>query len=231
MFQYATHRTALTLAILAAWESAATAQQRTWTDSSGKFSVEAALAEAKQESVVLKKSSGKLITVPVARLSETDRQYLEALAQEPQREPVPPSPEVIAAWRKAGAEFGWISQRDDLAFASQGRKPVTGDVPAFRFRQFPTGKLENLPPPEVAFGLWFSRSATDAELEELVGLRQLRSLCLGHDYGRASQVTDAGLKVLTVMTQLQSLELGDTKVTDTGVQELRNVVPGIRVFR
>ena len=33
------------------------------------------------------------------------------LAQEPTKVPVRPSPGVIFAWEKAGAEFGWISGR------------------------------------------------------------------------------------------------------------------------
>jgi hypothetical protein len=81
MVAHATHRCALTLGVLATGIAAVTAQQRTWTDSSGKFSVEAEFVETKQDSVVLKKTSGKLITVPVARLSETDRRYLQSLAE------------------------------------------------------------------------------------------------------------------------------------------------------
>ena len=81
-----------TLAILPTCAVAARAQQRTWTDDTGKFSVEAEFVETKQDSVVLKKSSGSVITVPVARLSETDRRYLQALAEEPSSEPIAPAP-------------------------------------------------------------------------------------------------------------------------------------------
>jgi hypothetical protein len=54
-------------------------QHRTWTDSTGRFSVEAELAEIKQDSVVLKKASGSTVTVPLSRLSDADREYLKAL--------------------------------------------------------------------------------------------------------------------------------------------------------
>ena len=46
---------------------------RKWTDNSGKFSVEAELVAVKDDKVVLKKTSGSLKTLSVARLSETDR--------------------------------------------------------------------------------------------------------------------------------------------------------------
>jgi hypothetical protein len=48
---------------------------RTWTDASGKFSVEATLKEVKRESVVLILADGTEKTVPLAQLSEADRQF------------------------------------------------------------------------------------------------------------------------------------------------------------
>ena len=151
MLARAAYRTVLTLTVLATCIAAAPVQQRTGTDGTGKFSVEGTFTEAKLDSVVLEKRSGSVIAVPVARLSETDRQYLQTLAEEPSSEPIAPAPEVIAAWRKAKAEFGWISQRGDLVFVgtSSGKKRVAGDLPAFRFWLFPAGKLAALPPPEV----------------------------------------------------------------------------------
>lgn len=54
----------------------ALAQSRTWTDAMGKFSVEAVLVEIGSENVKLKNADGKIITVPVSRLSTADRQFL-----------------------------------------------------------------------------------------------------------------------------------------------------------
>ena len=54
---------------------------RTWTDNTGTYSVEAELVEVQGDKVVLRKVSGSVITVPVARLSETDRRYLQSLAE------------------------------------------------------------------------------------------------------------------------------------------------------
>ena len=58
MLAHAAYRTVLTLTVMATCVAAATAQQRTWTDDTGKFSVEAEFVETKQGSVVLRKTNG-----------------------------------------------------------------------------------------------------------------------------------------------------------------------------
>ena len=99
------------------------------------------------------------------------------------------------------------------------------DVPIFQFKLFPTGKLNGLPPPEVPFSLTLSNSqVTDAGLKELAGLKQLQTLGLSD-----TQVTDAGLKELASLKQLQTLVLGGTKVTDAGMQELQKALPKLRI--
>ncbi|MDY0171233.1 MAG: SUMF1/EgtB/PvdO family nonheme iron enzyme, partial [Thermoguttaceae bacterium] len=59
---------------------AAGAATRTWTDSTGKFSVEADLQEVREKEMVLRRADGSRLTVPLERLSAADRRYLEALA-------------------------------------------------------------------------------------------------------------------------------------------------------
>ncbi|QDV42270.1 hypothetical protein Enr13x_21150 [Stieleria neptunia] len=56
---------------------------RRWSDASGKFSVDARLAERTQTQVVLEKSDGRMLTVPIARLSQADQDYLAALSDSP----------------------------------------------------------------------------------------------------------------------------------------------------
>ena len=58
--------------------------------------------------------------------------------------------------------------------------------------------------------------ATDADLEMLVGLDQLRYLSL-----LGTKVTDAGLAYLRHLSELQCLDLRDTQVTDEGVDALK----------
>ncbi|MBL8889530.1 MAG: redoxin domain-containing protein [Planctomycetaceae bacterium] len=58
------------------WSATAAAQEsRTWTDASGKFTVEAILKEVKRDSVVLIMTDGTEKTVPLAQLSADDRKY------------------------------------------------------------------------------------------------------------------------------------------------------------
>lgn len=54
---------------------------RKWSDTTGKFSVEAELVEVKADKVVLQKAGGAEIAVPLARLSPVDRRYLESLGK------------------------------------------------------------------------------------------------------------------------------------------------------
>lgn len=58
---------------------------------------------------------------------------------------------------------------------------------------------------------------TDAELRELRGMSQLRSLKLGGCEG----VTDEGLRYLAELPNLQRLELNGTSITDAGLSALR----------
>lgn len=61
--------------------AAAPPATRRWADRTGKFSVEAEYVETKQDSVVLRKASGSTVTVPLARLSDADLEYLKTLAR------------------------------------------------------------------------------------------------------------------------------------------------------
>src|SRR3990172_7098460 len=87
---------------------------------------------------------GVVMVVPV---------QLVSLAEEPAKEPVRPAAEIIAAWEKAGAEFGWISveQWGNLWWRSGKAKPMAlpdfhVTVPAFKLTVFAPGKLKTLPP-------------------------------------------------------------------------------------
>lgn len=68
--------------------AAGLADTRTWTDSTGRFSVEASLEEVRDDEVILKRADGTLITVPRARLGAADRRYLSALSAPARDKPV-----------------------------------------------------------------------------------------------------------------------------------------------
>ena len=70
---------------------------RTWTDATGQYTVEAELIEVVDGKVRLKKSDGRVLRVPVAKLSRADREYLASL-----RADVLSSPSNIpSTWRRA----------------------------------------------------------------------------------------------------------------------------------
>jgi hypothetical protein len=59
---------------------------------------------------------------------------------------------------------------------------------------------------------------TDAELKKLKDLTQLQVLLLDH-----TKITDAGLIHLSGLTQLKRLNLNDTKITDAGLEHLKGL--------
>jgi CubicO group peptidase (beta-lactamase class C family) len=81
---------------------------RKWSDTTGKFSVEAELVEVKADKVVLRKAGGAEITVPLARLSQVDRRYLESLDKRApsQKEPI--------ADRQINVLLKRVSQQSDV---------------------------------------------------------------------------------------------------------------------
>ncbi|MBW3598416.1 MAG: hypothetical protein KY475_14230 [Planctomycetes bacterium] len=52
---------------------------RTWTDQTGNYQIEATLVETQADAVVLKKLDGKTVTVPISRLSGDDQKFLREL--------------------------------------------------------------------------------------------------------------------------------------------------------
>jgi thiol-disulfide isomerase/thioredoxin len=68
------------LVLSVAFAAAAWAEVRTWTDSSGKFSVEAEFVELQKGKVVLRQEDGKTLGVPLKRLSAADRAFVASLA-------------------------------------------------------------------------------------------------------------------------------------------------------
>jgi hypothetical protein len=105
--------------------------------------------------------------------------------------------DLIGAWEKAGAKFGWMSLEERgpgfLVFR-QGPEGKPGEMPAFRLYWFPQG-VAKLP-------VLGATKLTDADLEELAGMKLL-----------------------------QCLDLHDTKVTDTGANELQRALPGLIIQR
>ena len=58
---------------------------RNWTDATGRFSVVAELLEVTPDAVRLKKEDGRVISVPIAQLSENDRHFVTSLKDGPEK--------------------------------------------------------------------------------------------------------------------------------------------------
>ena len=65
----------LLLSLLA---ESAPAQNRTWTDASGQFSVEAKCLGIADGKVRLLKKDGEIVSIPLEKLSQSDREFLAA---------------------------------------------------------------------------------------------------------------------------------------------------------
>ncbi len=147
-------------------------------------------------------------------------------ADDKKEAPKPLPPEVVQAWRDAGANVGWMNMNLHLnrpIFEAEGdhRNPSgwwdrTNAMPVFQFSEWEEGVLVKLPDPGAPFGLCLNLTKmTDAGLKELAGLKNLQALYLAK-----TPVTDAGLKEFAGRKSLQTLDLGGTKVTDAGLKEL-----------
>ncbi len=70
----------------AAKKPAPAAKARTWTDSTGKFKIDAQLVEFKDDQVTLRRTDGKTISLPLNRLSQQDQQFVKTSQAKPEAE-------------------------------------------------------------------------------------------------------------------------------------------------
>jgi len=82
--------------------------------------------------------------------------------------------------------------------------------------RFTSDPKGKLPDAAVRYGVWFvPNAASDAGLKKLDGLTNINMLNL-----RGNKITDEGLKHLAGMKNLAILDLGETQVTDAGLNDL-----------
>ena len=87
------HRLILSFLVLFLFAAAvAPASARKWTDKTGKFSVEAEFVKLADGKVTLRKTDGRVIAVPVEKLSEADRAVVTKLAAEAAKPVEPKKP-------------------------------------------------------------------------------------------------------------------------------------------
>jgi hypothetical protein len=190
----------------------------------GTDDVEIKLAEANKGRMRFKNLglAGRVVRMDVELVTvvwQSQGQEIEVVVKpEAQQESALPLPaELVAAWKEAGANVGWMAtKRNGLPEFREGIEGKPGEVPAFQFKTWTDGVVNKLPQPQCAFGLslWHTQ-VTDAGLKEFAGLKWLQTLDLG-----STQVTDAGLRELVALMGLQTLVLASTQVTDAGLKEV-----------
>lgn len=109
-------------------------QPRTWTDSTGQYTVEAAMVRFKDGKVYLKRADGRVVVVSASRLSQKDRRYIRAELARRRNLKKPDRPATKPGSAAQGAEWpGWRGLRRD------GKSPDTGLL-----KQWPSGGPKKL---------------------------------------------------------------------------------------
>ena len=125
------------------------AQVRTWTDSSGSYKIEAEFVDESDGTVRLKRSDGRIVSLPLERLSAADQAYVqkqptttEVPAETP--DPLAPSANTVTMELLSGAQVtGRITAKDDQSVtieAAVGGRTFTRKYPLDRIRAVVTGE-------------------------------------------------------------------------------------------
>ncbi|WP_372721316.1 SHD1 domain-containing protein [Novipirellula sp.] len=102
-------------------------EQRTWKDTTGKFSVDAVLNSQDENSVSLKTTDGRLVNVPKAKLSKIDLDYLQALSATPSTPSAAAAEQMLTAKLGGGPIAGKPKERLS-DFLSRTGTPVYFDI-------------------------------------------------------------------------------------------------------
>jgi hypothetical protein len=206
-------RTAYAVVMAGMCVSVAPGQQRRWIDDTGKNSVDAEFVETKDGTVVIRRTSGKTVKVPIARLSAADQKYVA-------------EQQAVAVIKQLGGEVE-SQPRRYLAHGVRLNGSHMNDQVFESIKDF--SELEWL---DVSYS-----KISDAGLRHLVSLPKLRRLeldgCQITDAGlqhikglknlsilslNGTQITDDGMKVVTALSDLAQLRLDKTAITDTGLE-------------
>jgi outer membrane protein assembly factor BamB len=121
-------------------------QMRVWTDDTGQFRVRAALVQLGETEVKLRRTDGELISVPLERLSEADRQWLAKVTgsggggapgewvtfRGPNRDGRSPDKGLLKQWPEGGPPLLWkvdnIGQGYSSVVVSGGTIYITGEI-------------------------------------------------------------------------------------------------------
>ncbi len=133
--------------------------------------------------------------------------------------PGPPTQHPVEDQVGGAAAVHSVTGRGSQSHPPRPQNPVTDPVDVVKKLG---GRVElddkNPAHPVISVDLNFRVGVTDATLKQLATLRELQKLELS-----STKVTDAGLKELAELKELQTLNLGATQVTDAGLKELADL--------
>jgi Leucine-rich repeat (LRR) protein len=133
-----------------------------------------------------------------------------------------PSMEVISAWRKAKALYGYMWTDNHFYGACEWREEGNGEQrgwPAFICNQETVTGLTTVPDPGLEFGLTIYTSRITAEqVRQLDRFTSLRILEFGHTPLPADAV-----RTIAQLAKLRALGLKETGLTDEGLKQLRTL--------
>ncbi|MFO0905193.1 MAG: trypsin-like peptidase domain-containing protein [Pirellulales bacterium] len=148
--------------------SAAPPTARTWSDKSGKYSVEAELAAVDGDFVVLKKLSGETLRVPLAKLCDDDQAYVRRKADRDREN------------RNAAALPVRVEDVERLAALERSAKavvrryvelfekhPAAAEAPAFRERKQHWEQLADAESVRLGRDLWCSKEEAKERFADL----------------------------------------------------------------
>jgi hypothetical protein len=123
--------------------SVARAEVREWSDATGKYKIQAEFVELAGDVVKLKNAAGKVLSIPLAKLSKADRDFIASLAAPPVVEG--PLPSLVRVYVPIAAAEGEPQEVMLVGFAIQtadaggviitSRRGVPRDVDAAAFEQ------------------------------------------------------------------------------------------------
>ncbi|HEX5105699.1 MAG TPA: SHD1 domain-containing protein, partial [Pirellulaceae bacterium] len=92
--------------------TAAETKRRTWTDSTGKFKIEASFSGKEGNDVLLTRADGKTIKLPLAKLSKEDQEHVAKISSQPPpaENPFAAAPEVADNTVDRTADWSTVEQ-------------------------------------------------------------------------------------------------------------------------
>lgn len=180
-------------------------QSRVWTDITGKYSRKAVYVEVKDEKLMLRTADEKNVSVPLNRLSESDRFYLASLYAIQLDEFRTKQKQAAEYFFEMGARSGASNRPGSpMVSLSIDDAPVK-DADLEKLKYFPRlGSLD-----------LSGAGISGAGLVHLRELKELQVIDLSQ-----TKVTDESMAHIRSMMRLGGLNLSDTAVSDVGLAHL-----------